>query len=137
MKATLPEKNVFAFRSNCLHIKKKKKARSIYTALKMTNPCQNRMKAYYRTSLLHPVHLCSASGSLGPAANVAYNMSRLHPPSQRSRTRTTAKHLLWLHGFALHICYCCCWHSHLNVGGEGGHWVMTGCRVKGKWRPHM
>ena len=60
--------------------------------------------------------LCSTSGSLGPAANAAYkcgysnnsyimwdwerdyikNMSRLHPSSQRSKTRTTARHFFWL-----------------------------------------
>ena len=55
-------------------------------------------------------HLCSTSGSLGPAANVAYNMSRLHPSSQRSKnmqnyskTLFTAK--LQTQCFASEICY--------------------------------
>ena len=55
-------------------------------------------------------HLCSASGSLGPAANVAYNMSRLHPSSQRSKTMQNYSKTLFVaklqtQFFASEICY--------------------------------
>ena len=51
-------------------------------------------------------HLCMLSFWQFRACsyNVAYNKSRLHPSSQRSKTRTTAKRFLWLsckHGFSL------------------------------------
>ena len=82
-----------------------KNARSIYTAVSLTNPCQNRRtynERYKRTWLFH--HTCAQLLVVqGPAANVAYNMSRLHPSSQRSKTMQNYSKTLLVakYGFSL------------------------------------